>query len=196
MNIRPEIIIRNREVLSDDWATLTRYTLDYRRADGSWQPQIRQVYDRGDGAALLPYDPVRETVLLTRQFRLPAHVTGHAETLIELCAGKLDADDPATCIRKEAEEELGLHLATAVPVFQIYMSPGSVSERLHFFLCRYRAEDLRHAGGGDASEGEEIAVLELPRAEALAMIRDGRIIDGKTIMLLYHLALYGLPEGA
>ena len=181
------------QVLADDWARLTKYTFDYRRRDGVWEEQVRQAYDRGDGAVLLPFDPVRGTVLLVRQFRLPAWLKGRREPLIEACAGKLDSDDPVTCIRKEAEEELGYRLPDVTQVAFLYMSPGSVTEELAFFVCAYSATDRISDGGGAAHEGEDIEVLELPLDDALAMTRDGRIVDAKTILLLQHLRLYGLP---
>ncbi len=186
------IQIRSVEVLSDDWAVLKKVTFDYRRRDGSLERQVRQTYDRGNGAVILPYDPVRGTVLLVRQFRLPAYVSGHAEPLIEACAGLLDKDDPETCIRREAEEELGYRLRDTEPVFHIFMSPGSVTERLMFFVARYSPEDRIGLGGGDAHEGEDIEVLEITLDETLGMIDGGQIIDGKTIMLLQHIKLKGL----
>jgi nudix-type nucleoside diphosphatase (YffH/AdpP family) len=186
------IRIRSVEVLSDDWAILKKFTFDYRRRDGSLETQVRQTYDRGHGAVILPYDPRRGTVLLVRQFRLPAYVSGHPEPLIEACAGLLDQDDPETCIRREAEEELGYRLKATEQVFHVFMSPGSVTERLMFFTARYSPEDRVGRGGGDAHEGEDIEVLELALDEALAMIDRGEIIDGKTIMLLQHVKLRGL----
>jgi nudix-type nucleoside diphosphatase (YffH/AdpP family) len=186
------IHIRSVEVLSDDWAILKKFTFDYRRRDGSLETQVRQTYDRGHGAVILPYDPRRGTVLLVRQFRLPAYVSGHPEPLIEACAGLLDRDSPETCIRREAEEELGYRLGAVEQAFHAFMSPGSVTERLMFFTARYSPEDRIGRGGGDAHEGEDIEVLELALDEALAMIDGGRIIDGKTIMLLQHVRLRGL----
>ncbi len=186
------IRIRSVEVLSDDWAILKKFTFDYRRRDGSLETQVRQTYDRDHGAVILPYDPERGTVLLVRQFRLPAYVSGHPEPLIEACAGLLDRDDPETCIRREAEEELGYRLSAIEQVFHAFMSPGSATERLMFFTARYSPEDRIGRGGGDAHEGEDIEVLELTLDEALAMIGQGRIIDGKTIMLLQHVKLRGL----
>jgi nudix-type nucleoside diphosphatase (YffH/AdpP family) len=186
------IQIRSVEVLSDDWAILKKVTFDYRRRDGRVETQVRQTYDRGHGAVILPYDPVRGTILLVRQFRLPAYVTGHPEPLIEACAGLLDDSDPETCIRRETEEELGYRLAQIERVFHVYMSPGSVTERLMFFVARYSPDDRIGQGGGDAHEGEDIEVLEPTLSEALAMVDRGAIIDGKTIMLIQHLALKGL----
>ncbi|WP_144223770.1 NUDIX domain-containing protein [Mesorhizobium amorphae] len=183
------IRIRSQEILSDDWAILKKTTFDYRRRDGVWETQVRQTYDRGDGAAILPFDPDRGTVLLVRQFRWPAFVTGHKEPLIEVCAGLLDKDDPETCIRKEAEEELGYRLNGVKLVFTPYMSPGSVTERLWLFAARYSPADRISEGGGAPDEGEDIEVLEMPVDDALAAISDGRIIDAKTILLLQHLKL-------
>ena len=178
--------------LCRNWGKLDRNVFDYQRSDGAWQRQTRETYDRGDGAAVLAYDPDRGTVLLTRQFRFPCWKRGHAEPLIEVCAGLLDADDPVTCIKKEAEEEMGVAIETPELVFAAFMSPGSVVERLHLFVARYTPGDRHGAGGGHVHEGEDIEVLEMPFAEALAMSLDGRIVDGKTIMLLQYAALKGL----
>jgi nudix-type nucleoside diphosphatase (YffH/AdpP family) len=187
--MQDRIRLVGEELLSDDWGVLRKHVFDYRRRDGTWERQAREVYDRGHGAAILPYDAERRTVLLVRQFRLPAWVTGHAEPLVEACAGLLDADDPVTCIRREAEEELGYRLAEVTPIFAPYMSPGSVSERLWCFVARYSPLDRISDGGGSATEGEDIEVLELPLEDAYAAALDGRIIDAKTIMLIQHLML-------
>lgn len=188
--------VRNIEStpLSRNWGKLDRNVFDYRRSDGQWQQQTRETYDRGDGAAILPYDPDRGTVLLVRQFRFSVWKRGHHEPLIEACAGLLDADDPVSCIKKEAEEELGVSVTTPECVFETFMSPGSVVERLHLFVARYQPADRHGAGGGHLAEGEDIEVLELPFAEALAMSFDGRICDAKTIMLIHYVALKGLLE--
>jgi nudix-type nucleoside diphosphatase (YffH/AdpP family) len=189
------IRIRQVETLADDWAVLKKTTFDYRRRDGTWETQVRQTYDRGDGAAVLPYDPERGTVLLVRQFRYPAYAHGHREKLIEVCAGKLDLDDPETCIRKEAEEELGYRLGAIEQAFYIFMSPGSVTEKLALFTAAYAPADRVSAGGGAVEEGEDIDVIEMPYAEAMAMVGRGEIIDAKTIILLQHAALKGLLTG-
>ncbi|MER8426574.1 NUDIX domain-containing protein [Mesorhizobium sp. M1403] len=183
------IRIRSEEVLSDEWAVLKKTVFDYRRRDGKWETHTRQTYDRGDGAVILPFDPERSTVLLVRQFRYPAYVTGHKDPLIEACAGLLDEDDPEACIRKEAEEELGYRLKDVQRLFSPYMSPGSVTERLWFFVARYSPADRISDGGGAHDEGEDIEVLEMPLDEALAGIHDGRILDAKTIILIQHLKL-------
>jgi nudix-type nucleoside diphosphatase (YffH/AdpP family) len=181
--------IRSVEVLSDDWAVLKKTIFDYRRNDGVWETQVRQTYERGDGAAILPHDSERGTVLLVKQFRYPAYATGHKEPLIEACAGLLDADDPETCIRREAEEELGYRPRDVRRLYAPYMSPGSVTERLWFFVAEYRPSDRISDGGGHADEGEDIEVLEMTLDEAMALVANGGIIDAKTIMLIQHLAL-------
>lgn len=187
--MQDRIRVRSVELLSDDWARLTKTTFDYRRNDGSWETQIRQTYDRGDGATILPFDRGRSTVLLVRQFRYPAFVTGHPEPLVEACAGLLDEHDPETAIRKEAEEELGYRLRDVRRLYAPYMSPGSVTERLTFFLADYTPDDRISNGGGAAAEGEDIEVVEMTLDDALRQVHDGGIIDAKTIMLLQHLKL-------
>ena len=177
------------KVLSDDWYVLKKTTFDYRRADGSWQRQSRETYDRGNGATLLLYEPVRRTVVLTRQFRLPAFVNGHDGMLIEAPAGLLEAASPEERIRAEVEEETGYRVHTVRKVFEAFMSPGSDTEKLFFFVAEYAAAAKVSDGGGVASEGEDIEVLELPIDEALAMVRGGEIVDAKTIMLLQYAAL-------
>jgi len=179
------------QILADDWARLTKYTIDFTRRDGVVERQIRQVYDRGDGAVILPVDPLRKTVLLVRQFRIPVYFDDRKGFIVEACAGLLDENDPETAIRKEAEEELGYRIREVTRILVAYMSPGSVKERLSFFLAHYAPADRISGGGGSAHEGEDIEVIELPIAEALAMVRRGEIIDAKTIILLQHVALYG-----
>ena len=185
----PRAIIRTQRVLADDWGVLTKYELSYRRSDGGWQDMTRETYDRGHGAVVLPYNVERATVVLTRQFRLPAFVTGHDDDLIEACAGLLDARDPETAIRKEAEEETGLTLGQIEKIGEFYMSPGSVTERLHFFVAPYTGTVDTGASRGVHQEGEDIKVIETTLEEALSMVEDGRIIDAKTVMLIQHLAL-------
>ncbi|MEU5659182.1 NUDIX domain-containing protein [Streptomyces sp. NPDC047737] len=187
-----DVVIRDVELTSQGWHVLRRTTFDYRRRDGRWTTQERETYDRGNGAVVLPYDTERGRVLLTRQFRYPAYVNDHPDgMLVEAAAGLLDADDPPAAIRRESAEELGVTLGPLTHVLDAYMSPGSVTERLHFFAAPYTPADRTGAGGGLEEDGEDIEVLELPFTEALAMIRDGRIVDGKTIMLLHWAALDG-----
>lgn len=181
--------LRSVEILSDAWGTLKRNSFDYRRRDGAWESQVRETYDRGDGAVILPFDRDRRTVLLVRQFRFPAYAVGHMQPLIEACAGLLDDNEPETAIRREAEEELGYRLGQVQHVFTCFMSPGSVTERLSFFVADYRPSDRISDGGGHPDEGEDIEVLEMELGEALAAVADGRIVDAKTIMLVQHLAL-------
>lgn len=190
--MRDRIEIRGETLLSDNWGRLSRYDIDYRRADGTVQRLMREVYDRGQAAVVLLCDFARGTVVLTRQFRLPAHLNGDEPALIEACAGLLEGLDPEACARKEAEEETGYRVGTLAHVFDAYMSPGSVNEKLAFFIGTYDAGDRVSAGGGLVHEGEEIEVIELAFGEALAMVRRGEIADAKTIMLLQHAALAGL----
>ena len=186
------IRVREVRVLSDAHYVLRKTVFDYLRRDGSWQTLSRETYDRGNGAAILPYDPVRGTVLLVRQFRYPAYVNGHPEPMIEAIAGLLDEKDPLTAVSHEAEEEAGFRIRAPRRVFDAYMSPGAVTERLTFFVAEYSAADRIGEGGGLHKEGEDIEVLEPFFAEALAMIADGRIVDAKTLMLLQHVRLAGL----
>jgi nudix-type nucleoside diphosphatase (YffH/AdpP family) len=188
----PDVVVRDVELVSQGWHVLRRTTFDYRRGDGRWETQQRETYDRGNGATILLYDPDRRTVLLTRQFRYPAYVNGHPDgRLIEAAAGLLDDDDPETAIRREASEELGVEVGPLEHVYDAYMSPGSVTERLHFYVAPYRPADRTGRGGGLVSDGEDIEVLELSIEDALDMLRDGRIADGKTIMLLQWAVLAG-----
>lgn len=178
--------------LAQDWTRLSKTRFELRARDQRLLVTTREIYHLGDGAAVLLYHPRRGTVLLTRQFRLPAFLTGCADgLLIETCAGLLDGEDPADCVRREAQEEVGLRVQRPQAVFQAYMSPGSVTQKLHCFCAEYEDGPLP-AGGGLADEGEDIEVLEMPLREALASVYDGRIQDGKTIMLLLHAALVGL----
>jgi nudix-type nucleoside diphosphatase (YffH/AdpP family) len=178
------------QVLSHDWYVLKKTTFDYLRRDKVWQRQSRETYDRGNGAALLLYNRSEGSVVLTRQFRLPVFVNGHDGMLIEAPAGLLDASSPEERIRQEAEEETGYRVSEVRPIFEAYMSPGSVTEKLHFFVAEYDAASKIGRGGGVEGEGEDIEVLELPFAEALGMVAAGVIQDGKTIMLLQYAALH------
>ena len=185
--------IVEERLLSDDWYTLKKTTFDYRRRDGRWQRQSRESYDRGNGAVLLLFNVDCNTVVLTRQFRLPAYLNGCSDgLLIEACAGLLDGDDPHTCIRREAQEETGFVVRAPRKILEAYMSPGSVTEKLHFFVAEYEPQDRVSAGGGDVAEGEDIEVIEVSMASAREMIANGAIQDGKTIMLLQYAALVGL----
>lgn len=178
------IHIRTTCLLSSAWSKLKQITLDHTRRDGTTVTLVREVYDFGDGCVVLPYDPERGTVLLARQFRLPVYLREGDGFFIEACAGLLDDNDPETAVRKEAEEELGLRLRDVRPLFTGYSSPGAVAEKMSFFTAPYSPADRISDGGGEAHEGEDIEVLELPLADALAMIRSGEIRDSKTIALL------------
>lgn len=186
----PDVVIRDVEVTSDGWHVLRRTTLDYRRRDGQWTTQQRETYDRGNGATVLLYDLAERTVLLSRQFRFPAYVNGHPDgVLVETAAGLLDDDAPEVAIRREAEEELGVTIGEIQHVFDLFMSPGSVTERLHFYAAPFSAADLTSDGGGLEEEGEDIERVALGFDEALAAIADGSIADAKTVILLQWAAL-------
>ena len=196
MSDRTGYEVLETRLLSDNWAILKKTKLRLTFTDGSTSDQWRETYDRGDGAVVLPFDPDRRHVILGRQFRWPAAYRGDAEPyLIEAAAGLLDAKAPADCVRAEAEEELGLTLSDPEFLFALYMSPGSITEQLHFFVARYRAEDAVRRFGGLREEGEEVEVLDLPLDRAMEMVRDGRIRDAKTVVLLQHLALQEHPRG-
>jgi nudix-type nucleoside diphosphatase (YffH/AdpP family) len=189
MSIADRIRVKDVRLLSDNHYTLKTTTFEWRRANGEWQTQHRESYDRGNGATLLPYHLKQRTVVLVRQFRYPAYVNGYDDLLIEAAAGLLDNASPEARIRAEAEEETGYRLREVHKVFEAFMSPGSVTEKLHFFVAEYEPEMRVGSGGGIADEGEDIEVLELSIDEALAMIADGRIVDAKTIVLLQYAAL-------
>lgn len=191
----PNNAIRNvqTEVLSDDWYVLRKVTYDYQKKDGTWEQHSREAYDRGNGATILLYNKANKTVILTRQFRMPTYLNGN-ETgmLIETCAGLLDNNNPEDCIRRETEEETGYTITHVRKVFEAYMSPGSVTEILYFFVAEYSKEMKTSAGGGLEEESENIEVLELPFDEALQMIANGQIRDGKTILLLQYAQIHNL----
>ena len=187
----PGVIVDEVDLLAAGWHVLRRTRFRERDAAGAWIAKVAETYDRGNGATVLLYDPDRRTVLLTRQFRYPVYVNDHPDgMLLETAAGLLDADDPETAIRREAIEETGHEVAELEHVFDLYMSPGSVTERIHFYAARYSAETGLHAGGGLADEGEHIDVVELPFDDALAQIGSA-IVDAKTIILLQWAALRG-----
>jgi nudix-type nucleoside diphosphatase (YffH/AdpP family) len=184
-----DVRIRDVEVTSDGWHVLRRTTYDYRGRDGVWSTQARETYDRGNGATVLLYDPTGRTLLLSRQFRLPAYVNGHPDgMLVESAGGLLDGDSAEEAIRREAAEELGVQIGELQHLFDLYMSPGSVTERVHFYAAPYVPADVA-GGGGLEEEGEEIEPVVVPYDDALAMVADGRIADGKTVILLQWAAL-------
>ncbi|WP_270354134.1 NUDIX domain-containing protein [Microbacterium testaceum] len=188
----PRVRVDDVELLAAGWHVLRATTFRYRGDDGEWVTQTRETYDRGNGATILLFDAARRTVLLTRQFRYPVYVNDHPDgMLVETAAGLLDDDDPVTAIRREAEEETGVRVDEVQHVFDVYMSPGSVTERLHFFAAAYDGSTREGDRGGLIDEGEEIQILEYDIDEALSMIRDGSIQDAKTIMLLQWAVLDG-----
>lgn len=192
LNRNPRVQVTDVALLAAGWHVLRATTFRYRSDDSEWVTQTRETYDRGNGATILLYDPARRTVLLTRQFRYPVYVNDHPDgMLIETAAGLLDDDDPITAIRREAEEETGVQVDDVQHVFEVYMSPGSVTERLHFFAAAYDGSTRVGDRGGLVEEGEEIEILEYDIDEALAMIRAGSIQDAKTIMLLQWAVLDG-----
>ena len=183
----PRVRVREVEVLSDSWYTLRRVTFDFQGRDGQWTMQRREVYDRGNGVTIQLRDTTRDTVLLTRQFRMPAYLNGHPDgMLLEAPAGLLDDGDAdaETAIRREAEEETGYRVGSVRRLGEYFMSPGSVTERIAFFTGSYRAGERVSQGGGVASEGEDIEVVEVTLAEAIAMVERGEIVDAKTVLLL------------
>ena len=189
------IKILKTETLSDNWYVLNKVTYNYQKKGGEWETHAREAYDRGNGATILLYNKTRRTVILTRQFRLPTYVNGNnSGMLIEACAGLLDQRDALNCIRKETEEETGYRIKDVQKIFESYMSPGSVTEIVHFFVGEYDEKMKVNSGGGIADEQEYIEVLELDFDEAFDMITSGEIKDGKTIMLLQHAKIHGLMD--
>ncbi len=179
--------ILQTDILSDNWYTLKKVTFQYQQADGSTHTQVREAYDRGNGAAILLYNNSTKSVILTRQFRLPSFINGNPDGfLVEACAGLLDKEDPESGIRRETEEETGYKIDKLTRVFDAYMSPGSVTEILYFFVAEYAQAMKTGAGGGLEQEQENIEVLEMPFSKAYGMIATGEIRDAKTIMLLQY----------
>ena len=188
--ITPEIIILDTHILSDNWYTLKKITFEKTLKGGTPMKQTREVYDRGNGATILLYNKERQTIVLTRQFRLPTYVNGNTTgLLIESCAGLLDQDNPEECIKRETEEETGYKVSAVKKVFEAYMSPGSVTEILYFFVAEYNDKMKVGEGGGLDHEHEDIEVLELPFTRALEMMTTGEIKDGKTMLLLQYAQL-------
>ncbi|MCE3074212.1 GDP-mannose pyrophosphatase NudK [Chryseobacterium gwangjuense] len=186
----PKIKIKNTEILSDNWYTLKKVTFSIEKKDGNEEVQSREAYDRGNGAVILLYNITHKTIILTKQFRLPTYINGNSDgMLIEACAGLLDNNQPEECIKRETEEETGYKISQVKKIFEAYMSPGSVTEILHFFIAEYSNEMKITDGGGLEEEGENIEVLELLFEEALNLIDKGDIKDAKTIMLIQYLRL-------
>jgi len=193
--VNPKVKNIEKILLSDNWYTLNKVVFDYQNRNGRWSSQARESYDRGNGATVLLYNREKQTVILIRQFRMPSYLNGNSDgLLIETCAGLLDGDDPETCVLKEAEEESGIRPKKAQKVFESYMSPGAVTEIIHFYVAEYTDADRVGPGGGLDSEQEDIEVLEVPFEKALQMVSDGTIRDAKTIMLLQYAKLQGLLD--
>ena len=189
----PNVRSIQTEVLSDNWYTLNKVTFQYLNRKGEWETQQREAYDRGNGAAILLYNTQLKTVVLTQQFRMPTYVNGNNDgMMIEVCAGLLDNDNPEDCIRKETEEETGYKISKVKRIFETYMSPGSVTEILYFFVAEYDKGMKISEGGGAKDEQENIEVLELDFEKAYAMIDTGEIKDAKTIMLLQYAKINNL----
>lgn len=180
-------------ILSDNWYTLKKVTYDYLKKDGTWETQNREAYDRGNGATILLYNSENKTIILTKQFRIPTYLNGN-ETgmMIEACAGLLEKDNPEECIKRETEEETGYKISSVKKIFEVYMSPGSVTEIVHFFIGEYSNEMKVNHGGGLSEEQENIEVLEIDFTSAVEMIKSGEIKDAKTIMLLQYAQLNNL----
>lgn len=189
MSIKDRVRIEEVKLLSDNWYVLNKVTYSFRRKDGSWQQQNRESYDRGNGATILLYDLERGTIILTRQLRIPPFMNGYDGLLIETPAGLLDDAAPEDRVRAETEEETGYRVRDVRKVFEAFMSPGSVTEKVYFFVGAYSPSDRIGDGGGHAEEGEDIEVLEIAFDEATRMIERGEIMDGKTIMLIQYAAL-------
>ena len=185
-----DIKITKTEILSDNWYILKKVTYEYRNKDGTWETHSREAYDRGNGATILLYNRENRTVILTEQFRLPTYINGNPQGfLIESCAGLLDNDAPEDCIKKETEEETGYRINNVEKIFEAYMSPGSVTELIYFFIAEYDGNMKVGPGGGLEEEQENIEVIELDFDDALEKIHTGEIKDGKTIMLLQYLKI-------
>jgi len=185
--MNPKIRNINTEVLSDNWYTLNKITFDYQLKNGEWVRQMRESYDRGNGATILLYNIKKSTIILIRQFRMPTYATSNQSgMIIETCAGLLDGDDPETCIIKETEEETGYKIRNVKKIFESYMSPGAVTETIHFFIAEYSEQMKVSEGGGLISEHEDIEILEVDFHKAFEMINSGEIVDAKTIMLLQY----------
>lgn len=186
-----QVNIIKSEILSENWYTLKKITYEYVNKDGTTQIQSREAYDRGNGAVILLYNKEQKTIILTKQFRLPTFINGNSSgMLIEACAGLLDKDNPEDCIKRETEEETGYKVTDVRKIFEAYMSPGSVTEILYFFIAEYAASMKVHEGGGLEQEQENIEVLEIPVEQAMHMIDNGEIKDAKTIMLLQYIKLH------
>lgn len=193
MDSKKRVKITEVEVLSDNWYHLNKISFDYLRSDGTWESQIRESYDRGNGAAVFMFNRTTQNIVLIRQFRLPSYLNGNASGfLIEACAGLLDNDDPETCIKKEIEEETGIRVEKVNKILEVYMTPGAVTEQIHYFIAEYTDAMKINNGGGLREEQEDIEVLEIPFTKAIELLNTGKIKDAKTIILLQYALIHGL----
>ena len=191
--MNPNVKIKETKILSNNWYTLKKITFDYLKNDGTWQTQMREAYDRGNGAAILLYNTKTKRIVLTKQFRMPTYLNGNTDgMMIECCAGLLDENNPEDCIKKEVLEETGYKIKNVKKLFESYMSPGAVTEILHYFVAEYDSSMKVNEGGGLDYEQEDIEVLELEFGEAYHMISSGEIKDAKTIMLLQYAKIQNL----
>jgi len=187
-----QIRILEKKTLSENWYKLFKYTFEITDRHGRKNIQTREAYDRGNGAVILLYNPENKSVVLTRQFRIPTYVNGNPDgMMVEACAGLLDADNPEDCIKRETEEETGYRVSKVERIYEAYMSPGSVTEILYFFIGQYSNEQKVNEGGG-VDEEENIEVLEMKFEKALEMVKNGEIRDAKTIMLLQYAQIHHL----
>lgn len=191
----PKIVIASAELVYSGWAKLTRYVLDIEKLHGGTMRAVREIHDHGHGAAVLPFDPARGTVLLVRQFRLPPHLVGADGMMIEACAGLLDGDAPEVCAAREAEEELGYRVHNLRSVGRVWGSPGAITESIWLFQASYGETDRIGKGGGKDGEDEDIEILEMPLREAMALVVSNKIADAKTIVLLQHLWIERQGQG-
>lgn len=193
MTVKQRIRIRQTKTIHDEWASLKIISFDYLRRDGAWQSLQRENYNCGHGATILLYNVDRRTIILTRQFRMAAFTDGYEDLMVETPAGLLDDATPEERIRAETQEETGYRVGPITKVFEAYMSPGALTQKIYCFIGEYTPQDRIAKGGGLREEGEDIEVLEMDFDAAYAMMADGRIQDGKTIMLLQHAALHLFP---
>jgi len=185
--------ITNRKILSDNWYLLEEIEFDYLTSKGKLQNQKRESYNRGNGACILLFNKEKQTIILTKQFRMPSYINGNSNgMLLEVCAGLLDGDDPKTCIIKEVEEEVGYKITSPKKVFELYSTPGAVTEKIHYFISLYTPSMKVSEGGGLDSENEDIEVLEIPFKKAIEMVKTGEICDTKTVLLIQYAQLHNL----
>ena len=184
-----------KKLLSDNYYILNRVTFDYLMKSGEWVNQMREVYDRGDGAGILLYNKDKQTVILTKQFRMPTYLNDNKDGfLVEVCAGLLDKDNPEACVIRETEEEVGYRLKEVKKIYEAYSSPGVMTEKMHFFVGEYTNDMKVNEGGGLDSEHEDIEVLEIPFENAVTMLNNGEIVDTRTIVLLQYAIIHKLLD--